>query len=368
VGTLEGRTKALALFGARVSVQWYTAALIALSNPWGGAVFSSLLIFTSTFYGHVFRTGARYPFGVPTTLLAIVLGACVAPSGDHIAIFIVSGLAAVVGNVLLGTFALRADGLRARSDQLRAAVAAQILNERAEEVQRRSSAFTEVIAFNHDISNALAGARLNADILAGIGASGSGPVNRADFIAMVDDICAGLSRVKRVLHESRRIGRDTAHPGEVISAVEIAPVVQSTFRSCARRFPSVSFHADAEPIGSARVLVRGGAVSLERVLENVIVNACEGNGARAARNVTASFERAPEGHISVIIRDDGPGFPPEMLLRPIDGFETTKANGTGLGLYTAERLITASGGALVRANDPRGGAVVSLMFAKGGDV
>jgi C4-dicarboxylate-specific signal transduction histidine kinase len=62
------------------------------------------------------------------------------------------------------------------------------------------------------------------------------------------------------------------------------------------------------------------------------------------------------------VRDDGPGFPPDVLGRPVAPFVTTKPAGLGLGLYTAERLARASGGSLERANLPGGGAAVTLFL------
>ena len=61
-----------------------------------------------------------------------------------------------------------------------------------------------------------------------------------------------------------------------------------------------------------------------------------------------------------------PGFDPASLMRELAAFGTTKTDGTGLGLYTAERLVVASGGQLLRANRPEGGAVVRVVLAKGG--
>ena len=43
---------------------------------------------------------------------------------------------------------------------------------------------------------------------------------------------------------------------------------------------------------------------------------------------------------------------------------TTKPGGSGLGLYTAARVLGASGGALALENAPGGGAVVTLSLLR----
>jgi signal transduction histidine kinase len=71
------------------------------------------------------------------------------------------------------------------------------------------------------------------------------------------------------------------------------------------------------------------------------------------------------GAIAIEVCDDGPGFPTELLARPISLLGTSKSRGTGLGLYTAERLARGSRGTLVRENRPEGGARVHLRLPGG---
>jgi C4-dicarboxylate-specific signal transduction histidine kinase len=80
-------------------------------------------------------------------------------------------------------------------------------------------------------------------------------------------------------------------------------------------------------------------------------------------NVTVTVSNnGPGDEVSVVVEDDGPGFPAELLLGPVEGFKTTKRGGTGLGLYTCERLLWSGGGRLKRANTERGGARVEVTL------
>jgi steroid delta-isomerase-like uncharacterized protein len=100
-------------------------------------------------------------------------------------------------------------------------------------------------------------------------------------------------------------------------------------------------------------------------LEHLATNACEGHDAAGARAVEIAVEEQPQLEaLAVRVSDDGPGFSPEMLARPVAPFATSKQNGTGLGLYTAERLVRASGGSLRRENVPGGGAAVTVYLER----
>jgi len=109
--------------------------------------------------------------------------------------------------------------------------------------------------------------------------------------------------------------------------------------------------------------MRGGALTLRRILENLLVNACEGDGQKGATCVEIEIERDTSGgRIQMLISDDGPGFKSEQLTRHIELFASTKPQGSGLGLYTCERLLRASGGQLQRANAEGRGARVRVIL------
>ena len=76
--------------------------------------------------------------------------------------------------------------------------------------------------------------------------------------------------------------------------------------------------------------------------------------------------RFREGDRVVIaeVRDTGPGLTPEILGKVFDPFFSTRptGQGTGLGLTVARKLTELHHGSIAIANDPRGGAVVTLMF------
>lgn len=117
------------------------------------------------------------------------------------------------------------------------------------------------------------------------------------------------------------------------------------------------------------LLLRGGtwgaapvpldAESLKQVWLNLVLNALEAvaEGGRVQAAVTAD-----RGHVEVRIDDDGPGIPADVIARLGDPFLTTKAQGSGLGLFLSRRFVRGAGGALIVENRPGGGASVRVRL------
>lgn len=84
---------------------------------------------------------------------------------------------------------------------------------------------------------------------------------------------------------------------------------------------------------------------LTRIVVNLLANAKQaiekGSGQRITLAVTAT-----DGAIDVVVRDTGPGMSPELLARLGERNFTTKAEGTGIGIYTARRVLAEVGGSL----------------------
>lgn len=88
-------------------------------------------------------------------------------------------------------------------------------------------------------------------------------------------------------------------------------------------------------------------------LGNIVDNAVDFATSRVT--ITAQWS---EGHVTLIIADDGPGFPPDVLLRAGEPYLTRQApegragGGLGLGLFIAKTLLERSGAAIEFSNQP----------------
>ena len=99
--------------------------------------------------------------------------------------------------------------------------------------------------------------------------------------------------------------------------------------------------------------------SLKQVWLNLVLNGVEAmpeGGTLRVRTITT------DAAIEVRLADTGKGFPPELLARLGSPFVTTKAQGSGLGLFLARRMVQLAGGALALRNGDQGGAECTVQF------
>jgi C4-dicarboxylate-specific signal transduction histidine kinase len=197
--------------------------------------------------------------------------------------------------------------------------------------------------------------------------TGVGPGTGA---ALVRRFAADGYRVAMLARDRDRLEQLAAEiPGAAGFPVDVADLaaLRAALAQVARRFPAVRLEAGPVSRGAERaeVALQGGAGGLERMIAELVKNACEGSGAQRARRVTVSVDAESEpGSVAIRVLDDGPGFAAHVLASTPTAFVTTKPGGTGLGLYTAERLAAANGGSLRLENPPSGGSAVTLRLRR----
>jgi two-component system C4-dicarboxylate transport sensor histidine kinase DctB len=346
------------------TVHFFVAALMALSALPGAAVLASLFLFTTAFHGRLHRVTLRQPFLALGTAVALLAAFLLRVSDEHVALFGVIGPAALAAELYLGTFAVQHDRARADAERLRAAVHAQLLEQQERDVGRLSQALGEILGYHHDLDNALLTAGSAADMLTVMGVQ-RGALGRVEFEELVKKLHESLAQIKEMVTEIRAKGRRYA--GTEPEPVELPPLLEAVQASVGLRFPDVDIQVEVEAEKDAplRALMRGGAPTLRRVVENLVLNACEGDGEQCASEVRIRARVEPlSGRLEVVIIDDGPGFQAARLTGPAEELYTTKPQGTGLGLYTSECLLRASGGMLHRQNAPGGGALLRMLIPR----
>jgi len=98
--------------------------------------------------------------------------------------------------------------------------------------------------------------------------------------------------------------------------------------------------------------------ALKQMICNVLDNALE------ASPKWVGFEVAHEGSwLSMVVKDAGPGFAPDMLAQLGKPYQSTKGRpGAGLGLFLVANVARTLGGSVVAQNRPGGGAMVTLTL------
>jgi signal transduction histidine kinase len=154
----------------------------------------------------------------------------------------------------------------------------------------------------------------------------------------------------------RRLTEDLLELGQVEAGVDAAPVEPIDLEACARRIV-----AARAPSARIEVLSPGHAVAdrrrLDRVLGNLLDNAVRHGDPPVVLRLDGS---------AIEVRDQGPGFPAELLDDGPQRFWTgarERGGGVGLGLTIAAAHARALGSELQLANDPGGGAVARVVLS-----
>jgi signal transduction histidine kinase len=350
-------------------LQFDAFSLVTLSESPGSFVMAGLPLLVAAYHGQLYRSAPAMPVVAIATIFAMVAAFLLAPSTAALSVLAFTGPAAIGGSLLLGSQTLRDDRERVRDAALRSAIQAQILESRSGDVRRLSAALLGILQRNHDAGNALSTSLLSADFLVSL--TKSEPVDERERDEAHDvalQLRGALARLKGLVDDTRRLGTNEAPVGESeVMAVVPLLVARRVVTEIADRFPRVRIacRSATDRASTLPAEICGGDETLHRMLENMVLNACQGDGTTTASQVDVFVRDEPHvGALVVQVIDDGPGFTAAQLARPIDAFVTTKADGTGLGLYTTERLVRAGGGSLQRANGLDGGAVVTLFLVE----
>src|SRR5574341_194029 len=106
----------------------------------------------------------------------------------------------------------------------------------------------------------------------------------------------------------------------------------------------------------------GDANAIQQVVMNLLTNARDAASASGEISIETGVTDEPTGGVRLIVRDTGPGIPPELLPRIFDPFFTTKANGTGLGLSIAYGIVREHQGTVDVHSQPGEGTTFVLTF------
>jgi nitrogen fixation/metabolism regulation signal transduction histidine kinase len=112
-------------------------------------------------------------------------------------------------------------------------------------------------------------------------------------------------------------------------------------------------------------LIKGDSVRLRQLLHNLIKNALEAMHRRSGTKVqltTRCLEISGVLFVSLVVTDDGPGFPSDILGRVFEPYVTTKTKGNGLGLAIVKKIVEEHGGAIRAENITDRGARIKIRL------
>jgi signal transduction histidine kinase len=174
-----------------------------------------------------------------------------------------------------------------------------------------------------------------------------------------DELVIGARRqIRRVDDALRSFLALASEKGGHAEEVDLLALLQDVALE-ASQDTSRSVHMKVQA-SSDNLRLKAVAPELRAVVQALVVNAVEASP--DGGHVTARVRRVEAPLVACLeIEDDGPGLPDEVRSRLFTPHVTTKATGSGMGLYLAQRIASTRYGGKVSLQDrPQGGTLVVL--------
>ncbi len=235
---------------------------------------------------------------------------------------------------------------RSLRDEVRAATRLLLQQQRRLARSERLAAVGEVSAsVAHELRNPLAGAQM---ALTNLRRDLSDP----DAVERIDLV---LGELKRITQQLNDLLRQAAQDPEPASLLRLHDTVDQLLALLSHQLGDRLQLRNEVPEDLRCRLPEGG---VRQALLNLVQNAAQAIGDRDGTVKVRA--RVDSGRILVDVCDDGPGIPNQLLESGVRAFASFRAGGTGLGLATVRRFARDVGGDLELANQPEGGACVTL--------
>jgi signal transduction histidine kinase len=210
--------------------------------------------------------------------------------------------------------------------------------------------FARMIA--HDLNNVLGGVLGHASLIEALAEQG-GEIQSSSAV-----IAEGAERATGLARQLLQFAGETMARME---AADLARIVGEVGRLLSSR-EGGGLRVRTR-IESAPALVTGDPAQLYQMVLNLAVNARD--AMPEGGEVRLRVSRPREGRIGLVVSDEGPGIPAELLGRIFEPFVSGSAQqhggqGRGLGLAIVRRVVESHGGSIEVASRPGEGAVFSV--------
>lgn len=212
----------------------------------------------------------------------------------------------------------------------------------------------------HELNNPIAYVRSNLEFV-GRELLSTPTGAREEVREALQDVTGGIERIWQIASDLRGFARTDA--AEEPSRCSVAEVVKEAARLASVRLQSVARLRVEVPAELPEVHVVRRRLS--QAILNLLVNASEALESHRSPDREVRVLARVEGEaVHLLIEDNGPGFPAEVLPRLFEPFFTTKApeKGTGLGLMLSREYVEQFGGTLTATNREEGGARLCIRL------
>jgi signal transduction histidine kinase len=185
---------------------------------------------------------------------------------------------------------------------------------------------------------------------------------RVDFDRVLEhNVKQILTEIDRLDEIARAFSRYGAAPEErgKPGLVDVAAIVREVV-SLERMGGSDAVEWTEDGV-DAPVLAFARVDELKEVLLNVLENARHAQAKHVAVRVASDSDG--RGAVTIAVRDDGHGIPPDVLPRVFEPHFSTRTSGSGLGLAISRQLVESWGGEITLESAPGRGSTVTMTLS-----
>jgi two-component system nitrogen regulation sensor histidine kinase NtrY len=190
-----------------------------------------------------------------------------------------------------------------------------------------------------------------------------------NFTRYTDTIAKNVGDIGKMVEEFVSFAR---MPTPVFSDEDLVPIIKKSVFSAQVANPTLNYTLD---VPDHPVLLHCDERQITQVLTNLLKNAAEAIETRMElapdkeKTGTISVSlRCGESAVSLVIEDNGIGFPQGDIGKMLEPYVTTRNKGTGLGLSIVKKIVDDHKGMINIENVESGGARVSLSFLQHCDI
>jgi signal transduction histidine kinase len=206
----------------------------------------------------------------------------------------------------------------------------------------------------HEIRNPLSSLDVHVQLLEE-DLGGLAPAMRGQWSPRLEIIRGELHRLDSIVDHFLRLAGPSELDLETLEVPRIVTHVCDLLRpEAAAR--DIKVTTQIEPSLPA---IRADPVRLTQALMNLVINAMQAVERSGCVEVSAAMVEAA---ILIKVTDSGPGIPQEKVASIFDPYFTTKTEGSGLGLWIAQQIVTAHGGSIQAQNGASRGAVFAMAL------
>lgn len=290
------------------------------------------------------------------------------PSIDQSIILLLALIGFVIGH--FGFFQLRVERLAVQKQRVTdRLIDAEQINQRLQKVlEERNQHLKRVSVMSnasglgmlagsltHELSQPLTSIRLNLSFVER--SLGDSPQLAAARDALTE-VTQESERLYGVVSRLRGLFQKGSSEHEPVALSDVAAAVTSIVENYCRD-AQIRLHVELDPT----VHVMGDSVQLQTLVLNLVSNAIEAiRDTHNAGNIWLSITRASNTAVCSV-RDDGPGFPENFDFKNPQPFFSSKASGSGVGLWLCRLIAESHGGEIswVQKSAPSG-AIINVSL------